>query len=92
VISGATPFTGEDTYGLLRDAPSILKRRAPELVEAFAVRGWELPKSIDRVYSPSLAIQELGWRPRYDFTEVLKMLEDESSEVLPPQQSWIANE
>jgi UDP-glucose 4-epimerase len=87
VVSGATPFKAEDAHDLLRDAPLVLKHRAPELVEAFARRRWSLPKSIDRVYSPALAMQELGWRPRYGFTEVLKMLDEESSEVLPPRHS-----
>ena len=62
---------------LLRDAPSVLRRRAPELVEAFGRRGWSLPVSIDRVYSPERAMQELGWRPRYGFVEVLKMLDED---------------
>lgn len=87
VISGATPFRPEDSDELLRDAPAVLRRRAPELVEAFARRGWNLPDSIDRVYSPALAIQELGWRPRHGFTEVLKLLDEQSSEVLPPKKN-----
>jgi nucleoside-diphosphate-sugar epimerase len=85
VVSGATPFKVEDVRDLLRDAPSVLARRAPELVEAFAHRGWLLPESIDRVYSPERAMQELGWKAKYGFTEVLKMLDEESSEVLPPR-------
>ena len=92
VVSGVTPFKAEDVHDLLRDAPSVLERRAPELVEAFARRGWSLPKSIDRVYSPALAMEELDWRPRYGFNEVLKMLDEESSEVLPPQHRWCAHE
>lgn len=84
VISGATPFSPEDATTLLRDAPGVLARRAPELVEEFGRRGWRLPPSIDRVYSPALAMQQLGWRPRYGFEEVIRMFDEESSEVLPP--------
>lgn len=87
VVSGATPFRPEDAGELLRDAPAVLGRRAPELVEAFARRGWLLPESIDRVYSPGRAMQELGWRPKYGFTEVLRMLDEGSPEVLPPQKT-----
>lgn len=72
VVSGATPFRREDVEALKLDAPSVLALRAPELVEAFARRGWSLPASIDRVYSPALAMAELGWTPRYGFTEVLR--------------------
>jgi nucleoside-diphosphate-sugar epimerase len=87
VVSGATPFREEDVGQLLRDAPAVLRRRAPELVEAFARRGWSLPGSIDRVYSPARAMRELGWKPRYGFNEVLKMTDEGSSEVLPPRGS-----
>lgn len=92
VISGATPFKADDVHALVRDAPTVLERRAPEMVEAFARRGWSLPKSIDRVYTPALAMQELGWQPRFGFTEVLKMLDEGSSEVLPPRRSWSVRE
>lgn len=85
VISGATPFRVEDVDELACDAPTVLKRRAPELVESFVRRGWRLPGAIDRVYSPMLAMRELGWRPRHDFREVLNMLDEGSSEVLPPR-------
>ena len=71
VISGETPFVREDTEQLGLDAPAVLRRRAPALVQAFAQRGWPLPASIDRVYSPARAMRELGWQPRHGFTEVL---------------------
>jgi len=92
VVSGATPFGPDDLRDLLHDAPTVLARRAPELVEAFVRRGWPLPTSIDRVYASARAMQQLGWQPRFGFDEVLKMLDDESSEVLPPQQRWSAAE
>jgi len=92
LVSGAMPFGPDDLRDLLHDAPAVLARRAPALVEAFARRGWPLPTSIDRVYAPARAMQQLGWQPRFGFAEVLKMLDDESSEVLPPQQRWSAAE
>ena len=82
VISGATPFRPEDVDALMRDAPAVLARRAPDLVEAFTRRGWSLPASIDRVYSPARAMQQLGWTPRFGFGEVLNMLDRGSPEVL----------
>ncbi len=84
VISGATPFAPDDAETLMRDAPLVLRRKAPLLVEAFVRRGWPLPPSIDRVYAPAAAIGALEWRPRFGFDAVLRMLDDESSEVLPP--------
>lgn len=83
IVSGATPFEQDDVEELLRDAPAVLRRRAPALVAAFVARGWPLPRSIDRVYAPFAAMQSLGWQPRYGYAEVLQMLDAESSEVLP---------
>ncbi len=83
VISGPTPFQPGDVAALKREAPAVLRQRAPALVQAFAERGWALPASIDRVYSPALARRELGWQPRFGFAEVLRQLDDESPEVLP---------
>jgi UDP-glucose 4-epimerase len=85
VISGATPFRREDAEQLFDDAAGVIHNRAPRLAEAFARRGWSLPDSIDRVCDPGLAMKELGWRPRFGFEEVLKMLDEGSSEVLPPE-------
>ena len=83
VISGATPFQREDAEPLFDNAAQVIRDRAPRLAEAFARRGWQLPDSIDRVCDPGLAMSELGWRPRFGFEEVLKMLDERSSEVLP---------
>lgn len=83
VVSGATPFKPEDVEMLKRDAPAVLRLRAPELVEAFAQRGWSLAVSIDRVYSAAKTEAELGWRARYGYEEVLAMLDAQWSEVLP---------
>ena len=85
VVSGATPFLPEDAAELAIAAPAVIQRRAPQLVAAFAARGWELPARIDRVYVPTLAMRELGWTPRHGFEEVLRQFDDESAEVLPPQ-------
>jgi UDP-glucose 4-epimerase len=84
VVSGSTPFLREDMPELASSAPTVLERRAPALVRAFAQRGWRLPASIDRVYSPALAQRELGWQSQYGFAEVLAMLDAESPEVLAP--------
>lgn len=83
VISGATPFHPEDSYALAHDAAAVLCRRAPELAAEFLRRNWPLPNLIDRVYCSELAGRELNWRAKYGFAEVLKMLDEGSSEVLP---------
>lgn len=92
VVSGSTPFLPEDGDRLMRNASEVLEVRCPEIVEAFRSRGWQLPGSIDRVYSPSLAASELHWHPRYGFEEVLAQLDRRSLEVLPPRSRWTAEE
>jgi nucleoside-diphosphate-sugar epimerase len=84
IVSGLTPFRREECAVLLRDAVSVLRLRAPELVSAFAARGWTLPRSIDRVYDASLAMRELGWQPRHGVASLLALYDSGSAEVLPP--------
>lgn len=86
VVSGRTPFLREDGSALMRAAPAVLARRCPAIVQAFASRGWTLPASIDRVYDSARAEDELGWRPRFGFQEVLDEFDRGSLEVMPPLQ------
>jgi nucleoside-diphosphate-sugar epimerase len=83
IASGATPFLPEDCEELWYDAANILKRRAPDLVQDFIRRSWNLPTSIDRVYDSSKAQKELDWKPRFGYDNVLFLLDQGSSEVLP---------
>lgn len=83
IISGVTPFKPSDCGGLYYDTGSILAERCPEIVSAFNQRGWQLPKTLDRVYDSSLAQEKLGWFPKHGFESVLEMLDTETSEVLP---------
>jgi UDP-glucose 4-epimerase len=65
VVSAATPFIREDCEELLHDAPSIIERRCPGLIDRMAAMAWDPPHSIDRVYGGSLAARELGFTPRF---------------------------
>jgi UDP-glucose 4-epimerase len=83
IVSGATPFLREDTEELFANAHGVLQRCAPELVRVFRERGWALPTTIDRGYDSAKAQHELGWKPRYGYSEVVSMLDQGFSEVLP---------
>lgn len=83
VISGSTPFVESDCFALSTDPQAVLEMRAPALRDAFRARGWKLPNSIDRVYSARKAEEDLGWKSRYDYAEVLAQLDRRSLEVLP---------
>jgi UDP-glucose 4-epimerase len=92
VVSGRTPFLPQDRDLLLNNAPEVIEMRSPELAKAFRRRKWQLPSSIDRVYSPARASNELNWEPKYGFEEVLAQLDRRSLEVLPPRHAWSAEE
>ena len=65
VISSATPFVREDCWQLRSGAPKIVEHRCPGLIDRITTKGWQAPQSIGRVYDSSLAVKELGFRPRF---------------------------
>lgn len=74
VISATTPFRPDDLAELRADAAAVVSRRAPGYEEEYARRGWEMFPGIDRVYVNEQARRHLGWRPRYDFRQVIEAL------------------
>lgn len=40
------------------------------------LQGWEMFNGIDRVYVNDAARKDLGWRPKYSFSYILKCLKD----------------
>jgi UDP-glucose 4-epimerase len=86
ILSGATPFNKACCRELFCDAASVIREHAPKLASEFDRRGWTLPSRIDRVYDSSAAQRELGWFPKHGYESVLRMLDDEVSEVLPVTQ------
>jgi UDP-glucose 4-epimerase len=73
-ISAPSPFQREDCDDLMRDAASVICRRAPELAEEFSRRNWHLPQSIDRVYVVDSAKAKLGFGPVGDYRAFLRTL------------------
>jgi nucleoside-diphosphate-sugar epimerase len=65
IISAATPFGREDCKGLLLDAPAVLEQRCAGLIGEMIGKGWQPPRSIDRVYDSSRAARDLGFMPRF---------------------------
>ena len=53
----------------------MIARHFPQASELYARAGWSLPVHVDRVYDPSRAEAELGFRCRTDFAAVLRALE-----------------
>jgi UDP-glucose 4-epimerase len=85
VVSGVTPFQKRDCRSLQQSPASVLRERCPAICETFESRGWSFPDSIDRVYDSSKAQKDLNWKPVYGFEEVVNLLDNQISEVLPEQ-------
>jgi nucleoside-diphosphate-sugar epimerase len=85
IVSGATPFQKVDCRSLKQAPVSVLRERCPAICATFESRGWSLPESIERVYDSSRAQQALDWKPEYGFEEVVNMLDNQISEVLPEE-------
>ena len=76
IISATTPFRAEDCEELGRNAREVVVRRVPDFVEEYARRQWSMLPIVDRVYVNDRARIELGWRPRYDFQQVINRLRE----------------
>ena len=74
LVAAPTPFAREDAAELMHEAPAVISRYFPDAAERYARAGWRLPQVIDRVYDPSRAERELGFRCRTDFASVLESL------------------
>jgi nucleoside-diphosphate-sugar epimerase len=70
IVSATTPFRETDLPALRRDAASVVQQYA-DYSDVFSVKGWSMYPSLDRVYVNRRAQEELGWRPRNDFSTVL---------------------
>ncbi|QDP18636.1 NAD-dependent epimerase/dehydratase family protein [Sphingomonas xanthus] len=71
VISGNSPFQPEDCSELLSAAPNVIAKRCPDLIGPAQSAGWPVPQSIDRVYDSRLAVQALGFSPRFGMAACL---------------------
>jgi nucleoside-diphosphate-sugar epimerase len=71
-VSAPSPFGEADCAALLRDAAAVIAERLPWAPAEFERHGWQLPRSIDRVYVVDRAIAELGYRPVHDFASLFQ--------------------
>jgi nucleoside-diphosphate-sugar epimerase len=74
IVSAPTPFDRGECDELKRDAATVIARHFPDASALYASKGWELPKSIGRVYDAALAGKLLGFRCETDFAIVLDTL------------------
>ncbi|MEV4312562.1 NAD(P)-dependent oxidoreductase [Actinocrispum sp. NPDC049592] len=62
-IAGNYPFSPTDTVELWNDAPAVIVRKAPDILDTFTAHNWPLPARIDRVYDSTLAKKLIGYSP-----------------------------
>ncbi len=74
IVSATTPFLPEDLQALRDDAPSVVRRRVPDYEAEYERRGWRMFASLGRVYVNDRARRELGWQPRYCFSDIVGRL------------------
>jgi len=74
IVSAPSPFDRSECDELKRDAPAVIARYFPDAMKLYASKGWELPRSIGRVYDAALAEKLLGFRCETDFGSVLNSL------------------
>ncbi len=70
-IAGPRVFEKFDAHDLRHDASKVIARRLPWLSAEFADRGWELPKSIDRIYVSDAAGLLINYRPAHGLRSAL---------------------
>lgn len=83
IVSATTPFAQADMARQRADMAGVLRDRVPGFEPEYARRGWHLPAGIDRVYVNARAREELGWRPRHDFADVLARLRSGGTVLSP---------
>lgn len=81
VLSAPPPFDRAEADELANDARAVIARHYPDAPDLYAVRGWQLPERIERIYDPSKAERMLAFRFETSFASVLDALR--TGEALP---------
>ncbi|UYZ63675.1 NAD-dependent epimerase/dehydratase family protein [Hymenobacter weizhouensis] len=71
-ISAGSPFQREDVELLKQNPAAVLAQRLPDALPVYERLSWQLPHSIDRVYSIGKAQRVLGYRPQYTAAHLLR--------------------
>jgi len=74
IISATTPFSKNDLVELRNNASNVVERLFPDYKEIFKHKNWKMLPEIDRVYVNKKALNELGWKPKYDFRYILESI------------------
>jgi UDP-glucose 4-epimerase len=75
-ISAQSPFSRDEIDDLFYNATNVLLRHFPDIDKLFSKKGWEIPRSIDRVYSIDKAKKILNYRPANNFDSLMGIQKD----------------
>lgn len=74
IITSTTPFQESDCAELIWNAPTTLKKYYPWYEEIFYKMDWKMFPSLGRIYVNKKAREHLGWKPKYNFNEILNSM------------------
>ncbi len=73
-ISNDTSFQPEDLEALYHNPKTVIQKYYPEAAAIYQKNNWQLLERIDRVYVIEKAKQELNYRPKNNFKDLLEAL------------------
>ncbi len=73
-ITSSSPFKKDELVQLKQNPAEVIKKHYPHAEAIYKAKGWEFPKSIDRVYVSEKAKRYLGYEPKFTFDYLLNDL------------------
>lgn len=70
-ITSSSPFKKDELMQLKHDPAEVIKKHYPQAEAIYRSKGWDFPKSIDRVYVSDKAKRFFGYEPRFTFDYLL---------------------
>ncbi|WP_426582577.1 NAD-dependent epimerase/dehydratase family protein [Mucilaginibacter sp. R-33] len=73
-ITGSSPFKKDELVQLKHNPAEAIRKHYPQAETVYLSKGWEFPKSIDRVYVSEKAKRYFGYEPKFTFDYLLNNL------------------
>jgi len=73
-ITSSSPFKKDELVQLKQNPLEVIKKHYPQAESIYQSKGWEFPKSIDRVYVSEKAKRYFGYEPKFTFDYLLNNL------------------
>lgn len=74
-ITSSSPFKKDELVQLKQNPLEAMRKHYPQAETVYLSKGWEFPKSIDRVYVSEKAKRYFGYEPKFTFDYLLNNLE-----------------